>query len=122
MIEPTSTDVGRSVRYETGSGPVIGKVTGFNAHYVYVAVGSITAPALRRELVWAEEGESPRAKAARSRFEAEGYAVETVDLFHWRIQGHSFWPEIGMWQPPGGQIGGGGVAALLQRLKGGGVS
>lgn len=61
--------------------------------------------------------ESPRARAARSRLEAERFTVAPIDATHWRIGNFSFWPETNMWRHPDGRLGNGGLPGLIEAVR-----
>lgn len=121
MIEPTSKDIGRPVRLKAMP-KATGRLSGFNQQYCYVENAQGSSPIVREALDWADAtpagpGESPRALAARSRLEAEGFAIEAADPGLWRIRGFTFWPEVGLWRHPDGTPGGNGVATLIAALR-----
>lgn len=64
-----------------------------------------------------EAGESPRARAARSRLEGVGFTIVVVDATHWRIGDFSFWPETNMWRQPDGRLGSGGLSGLIEAVR-----
>lgn len=121
MINPSPQDIGRDVHFCRVGEAATGRLTGFGPHYCYVEVLGFSTPVRREDLDWAgprpAPGESDREKAARSRFEAEGFTIEVAAAHQWLIDGFSFWPEIGMWRRPDGSGGPSGIASLIEALR-----